>query len=55
MKILFLGDIVGRKSGGCDAIIKNLQIEIKKNKIDFVIVMEKMQQNKWCWYYRKNL
>ena len=35
MKILFLGDIVG--DSGCDAIIKNLQIEIIKNKIDFVI------------------
>jgi metallophosphoesterase (TIGR00282 family) len=36
MKILFLGDIVG--DSGCDAVIKNLPNEIKKNKIDFVIV-----------------
>jgi len=35
MKILFLGDIVG--DSGCDAIIKNLQREIIKHKIDFVI------------------
>ena len=36
MKILFLGDVVG--SAGCSKIIKNLTDQIKKNKIDFVIV-----------------
>jgi 2',3'-cyclic-nucleotide 2'-phosphodiesterase len=36
MKILFLGDIVG--VSGCLAVIKNLPNQIKKNKIDFVIV-----------------
>ena len=36
MKILFLGDVVGKS--GCDKIIKNLSLEIKKKKIDFVIV-----------------
>ena len=36
MKILFLGDIVGKS--GCLAIIENLQNQIKNKKIDFVIV-----------------
>ncbi len=36
MKILFLGDIVG--SSGCQKIINNLFNQIKKYKIDFVIV-----------------
>ena len=36
MKNLFLGDVVGKS--GCDKIIKNLSLEIKKKKIDFVIV-----------------
>jgi metallophosphoesterase (TIGR00282 family) len=36
MKILFLGDVVG--SAGCSKITKNLTDQIKKNKIDFVIV-----------------
>ena len=36
MKILFLGDIVGKT--GCDAIKKFLPKIIKKNNIDFVIV-----------------
>tara|TARA_B100001175_G_scaffold317475_1_gene334543 strand:+ start:1343 stop:2149 length:807 start_codon:yes stop_codon:yes gene_type:complete len=36
MKILFLGDIVGRS--GCDAVKNYLPSIIKKNKIDFVIV-----------------
>ncbi len=36
MRILFLGDIVG--ISGCSKIINNLLNEIKKNKIDFVIV-----------------
>ena len=36
MRILFLGDVVGEP--GCDAIKKNLKIQIKLNKIDFVIV-----------------
>ena len=36
MKILFLGDVVG--SAGCSKITNNLLDQIKKNKIDFVIV-----------------
>jgi len=36
MKILFLGDVVG--NSGCLKLIKNLPSQIKKNKIDFVIV-----------------
>ena len=36
MRILFLGDIVGKS--GCSKIIDNLSDQIKKNKIDFVIV-----------------
>ena len=36
MKILFLGDIVGES--GCFAVKKYLPEQIKKNKIDFVIV-----------------
>ena len=36
MKILFLGDVVG--TPGCTMIINNLLEQIKKNKIDFVIV-----------------
>ncbi len=36
MRILFLGDVVG--TAGCLKIKKNLSDEIKKNKIDFVIV-----------------
>jgi len=36
MRILFLGDIVGRS--GCKAIINNLQKIINEKKIDFVIV-----------------
>ena len=36
MKILFLGDVVG--ISGCSMIMRNLLDQIKKNKIDFVIV-----------------
>jgi len=36
MRILFLGDVVG--SSGCSKITSNLPDQIKKNKIDFVIV-----------------
>jgi len=36
MKILFLGDVVG--ISGCSKIMNNLLNQIKKNKIDFVIV-----------------
>ena len=36
MRILFLGDVVGRS--GCLKITENLSDEIKKNEIDFVIV-----------------
>tara|TARA_B100001121_G_scaffold262687_1_gene243146 strand:- start:760 stop:1566 length:807 start_codon:yes stop_codon:yes gene_type:complete len=36
MKILFLGDVVGLT--GCKKILDNLKIQIKTNKIDFVIV-----------------
>ena len=36
MKILFLGDVVG--TSGCSKIMNNLLDQIKKNKIDFVIV-----------------
>ena len=36
MRILFLGDIVG--ISGCSKIMNNLLNQIKKNKIDFVIV-----------------
>ena len=36
MRILFLGDIIGLS--GCKAIKQHLPIQIKKNKIDFVIV-----------------
>ena len=36
MRILFLGDIVG--PSGCEAVKKNLQNQIKINKINFVIV-----------------
>jgi len=35
MKILFLGDIVGK--AGCTAVIDNLAEQIRKNKIDFVV------------------
>tara|TARA_B100000575_G_C23104272_1_gene637292 strand:+ start:957 stop:1760 length:804 start_codon:yes stop_codon:yes gene_type:complete len=36
MRILFLGDVVG--ISGCSKLLSNLLSEIKKNKIDFVIV-----------------
>ena len=36
MKILFLGDVVGKS--GCLAVTQNLSDQIKKKKIDFVIV-----------------
>ena len=36
MKILFLGDVVG--ISGCSKIMNNLLDQIKKSKIDFVIV-----------------
>jgi metallophosphoesterase (TIGR00282 family) len=36
MRILFLGDVVGKS--GCLAITQNLSDQIKKRKIDFVIV-----------------
>jgi metallophosphoesterase (TIGR00282 family) len=36
MRILFLGDVVG--NSGCDAVIKNLNSQIKTKNIDFVIV-----------------
>jgi len=36
MRILFLGDVVG--ISGCSKIMNNLLDEVKKNKIDFVIV-----------------
>ena len=36
MKILFLGDVVGKV--GCSKIFNNLLEQIKKNKIDFTIV-----------------
>ena len=36
MRILFLGDVVG--ASGCKKIIKNLFDQIKRKKIDFVIV-----------------
>ena len=36
MRILFLGDVIGL--AGCNAIIKYLPQQIKKKKIDFVIV-----------------
>ena len=36
MKILFLGDVVGKS--GSSKIISNLKDQIKINKIDFVIV-----------------
>jgi metallophosphoesterase (TIGR00282 family) len=36
MKILFLGDVVGKS--GCLAVTHNLSDQIKKKKIDFVIV-----------------
>ena len=36
MKILFLGDVVG--VSGCTKIINNFELELKKKKIDFVIV-----------------
>ena len=36
MRILFLGDVVG--VSGCSIITSNLLDQIKKNKIDFVIV-----------------
>ena len=36
MRILFLGDVVG--ISGCSKIMNNLLNQIKKNKIDFVIV-----------------
>ena len=36
MKILFLGDVVG--ISGCSKILRNLKSEVKKRKIDFVIV-----------------
>ena len=36
MKILFLGDVVGKS--GCLAVTENLPDLIKKKKIDFVII-----------------
>ena len=36
MRILFLGDVVGRS--GCLAVTENLPNLIKKKKIDFVII-----------------
>ena len=36
MRILFLGDVVGRS--GCLAVTENLPGLIKKKKIDFVII-----------------
>ena len=36
MRILFLGDVVG--ISGCSKIMNNLLDQIKKNRIDFVIV-----------------
>ena len=36
MKILFLGDVIGLS--GCNAIKQHLPKQIKKNKIDFVII-----------------
>ncbi len=36
MRILFLGDVVG--ISGCSKIMNNLKTEIKKKKIDFVII-----------------
>ena len=36
MRILFLGDVVG--TSGCSKVINNLLDQIKKNKIDFVIL-----------------
>ena len=36
MRILFLGDVVG--ISGCSKLVENLQIQIEKKKIDFVIV-----------------
>ena len=36
MRILFLGDVVGNV--GCNKIIDNLENQIKKNEIDFVVV-----------------
>ena len=36
MRILFLGDVVG--ISGCSKIMNNLLNQIKKNRIDFVIV-----------------
>ena len=36
MKILFLGDVVGKS--GCLAVTENLSDQIKKKKINFVIV-----------------
>ena len=53
MKILFLGDVVGRS--GCDALKKNLPEIIKNKKIDFVVLNgenaaeqgEDVKFNKW--------
>ncbi len=36
MKILFLGDVVG--DSGCNKVVKDLNSQIKKYKIDFVII-----------------
>ena len=36
MKILFLGDVVG--NSGCSKLINDLPDQIKKEKIDFVVV-----------------
>ena len=36
MRILFLGDVVGRS--GCLAVTENLPVLIKNKKIDFVII-----------------
>ena len=36
MRILFLGDVVG--ISGCSKLVKDLKNQIKKNKIDFVVV-----------------
>ena len=42
MRILFLGDVVGRS--GCLAVTENLPVLIKNKKIDFVIINDASDQ-----------
>jgi calcineurin-like phosphoesterase len=53
MRILFLGDVVGISC--CSKIMNNLLDQIKKNKIDFVVVNAENADEKWSRSYKRNL